>query len=329
MASSQDGFAQIIELGEVGGQNGQHEFASLKLTVTNRAGAAKTFVFPANLPSAATANKHVVIGTGNYGGGVSSAFRRLDFNLPQLFLPIDGGTIELGGIDRWTFDAIPTDGRVLNRDSGPGHGTLRNFAGATADCCGPVFLSAEVPFEIDLTATNVIEYYNATLDTYFNSGSQPDIDALETGRIPGWQGVHEGLSSFLASSVPVSFGAAYGFGAIEFVPICRYYAPPASHFLSASADECDLVARLYPEYVLETRVAFYAVLPNPVTGECPPDGGAGPAILAFLPVYRLWNQRTDHRFTPSLGARAEMIANGWISEGYGPLGVAMCGFDLE
>ena len=35
--------------------------------------------------------------------------------------------------------------------------------------------------------TSVYEYYNADFDHYFMSGSQPDIDALDTGRIPGWQ----------------------------------------------------------------------------------------------------------------------------------------------
>ena len=321
MASSQDGLGQIIQLEEVNGQNGQHEFAGLKLTVTNRAGATKTFEFPANLQSAATANKHVAIAAANSAGGFAAELRP-DFNLPPLFLPTDGGTIELGEIDRWTFDAIPTDGRLLKRDSGPGYGTVENFAGAAVRCCGPIFLGDQITFGIDMTITVVREYHNAILDQYFISGSQPDIDALESGRIAGWQVVPE--SGFLASSVPVSLRRF-----IETVPVCRYYVPPAGHFFSASVDECDLVARLYPEYVLETRAAFHAALPNPVTGECPPNNVPGPILLVFLPVYRLWNQHADHRFTWSLAARAEMIAKGWVSEGYGPLGVAMCGFDFE
>jgi hypothetical protein len=322
IASSQDGLAQIIELEEVNGQNSQHEFAGLKLTVTNRAGLMKTFEFPADLSSATTAYRHVTIAAANLSGMFVAEFRP-DFNLPPLFLPTDGGTIELGGIDRWTFDAIPTDGRLLKRDSGPGYGTVENFAGAAVHCCGPVFLGP-MHFGIDMTGTVVREYHNAILDQYFISGSQPDIDALESGRVAGWRAVADGESFFTASSVPISLS-----GVIETVPVCRYYIPPAAHFFSASVDECDLVARLYPQYVLETRAAFHVALPNPVTGECPPYNLIGPVLLVFLPVYRLWNQHADHRFTPSLAARAEMIAKGWISEGYGPLGVAMCGFDLE
>jgi hypothetical protein len=322
MASMQDGDGQIVELEEVSGLDGQDGFSGLTLTVTNRAGITKTFEFPANLPSAATANKHVMIAAAHYGGGFSADFRP-DFNLPLQFLPIDGGTIDFGGIDRWTFDAIPTDGRALKRIGPAAHGRFQNFAGVTAACCGPVFFP-DFGSGIDMTVTGVREYYNATLDEYFSSGSQPDLDALDSGRFPGWQAVQEeDWSLFAASSVPFKLGA------VTSTPVCRYYIAPAGHFLSASADECDLVARLYPEFVLETRAAFHAILPNPATGACPPYDLVGPILVVFIPVYRLWNQRAGHRFTPSLAARAEMIARGWISEGYGPLGVAMCGFDLE
>ena len=47
-----------------------------------------------------------------------------------------------------------------------------------------------------------------------------------------------------------------------------------------------------------------------------------------IPVYRLDNggQRgaPNHRFTAALEVRAAMLARGWISEGRGDLGVAMC-----
>src|SRR5437667_12523495 len=67
LASSQDGNYQIIELEELSGKDGQDHFAGLTLTVTNRFGIAKTFQFPSDLPSAATANKHVTIGSQGMG----------------------------------------------------------------------------------------------------------------------------------------------------------------------------------------------------------------------------------------------------------------------
>src|SRR6266571_8592746 len=62
IASSQDGTAQIVELKEMDGQNGEDQFfSSLELYVTNRYGITKGFYFPSDLPNAATANKHVTI----------------------------------------------------------------------------------------------------------------------------------------------------------------------------------------------------------------------------------------------------------------------------
>jgi len=69
--------------------------------------------------------------------------------------------------------------------------------------------------------------------------------------------------------------------------------------------------------VLETPSAFLAALPNTASGACP----AGQAA-----VYRLWNGRADsnHRFATSRDVRAQMLARGYVAEGYGPDGVAMC-----
>ncbi|MBI4740056.1 MAG: hypothetical protein HY777_00520, partial [Betaproteobacteria bacterium] len=43
-------------------------------------------------------------------------------------------------------------------------------------------------------------------------------------------------------------------------------------------------------------------------------------------VYRLWNQRpdTNHRYTTDPATRAQMIAKGYVAEGYGSAGVVMC-----
>ena len=333
MASSQDGTSQIIELEEVSGKDGQDRFAGLTLTVTNRFGIAKTFEFPSDLPSAATANKHVAIGPRGVGG---YAPPRMDFILPQAFLPTDGGTIDFAGIDHWSFDAIPTDGGVLRRSGEVGPATVQNFAGEVADCCGPLYIFADrlVQHGMEFTSITVVEFYNASLGHYFISGSQPDIDALDSGRIPGWQ-VSLGPygNYFPASSTPIGYGSPDldGKFPIQSQPVCRYFIPPGSHFFSASVDECEATGRQHPEFVLETPAAFYTVLPDVATGECPGDIGYGPIFVTFVPVYRLWNYRADtnHRFTWSTLVRAEMIDKGWISEGYGPMGVVMCAPDWE
>ena len=187
-----------------------------------------------------------------------------------------------------------------------------------SNCCGPVFTSAALG--IEFTFINVVEYYNESLDNFFVSGSQPDIDALDSERIPGWRRANGGFSG---SSIPIDY---WNGALIRSVPVCRFYLPPGSHFFSASADECNALAMQSSGFVLETRAAFYAVLPNLFTGTCPTGAGGFGLGLDFYPVYRLWNNRADtkHRFTASLDDRAEMVEKDWISEGYGPMGVAMC-----
>ncbi len=68
-------------------------------------------------------------------------------------------------------------------------------------------------------------------------------------------------------------------------------------------------------WLLETDNAFEVTLPDLATGVCP---------NGMDPIYRLWNKRVDsnHRYTAR--SRYAMVARGWVPEGYGPLGVAMC-----
>ena len=57
--------------------------------------------------------------------------------------------------------------------------------------------------------------------------------------------------------------------------------------------------------------------PDPVTGACP---------AGSTPVYELWNGRPDshRRSTTDRATRDAMVANGYRSEGFGPLGVVAC-----
>ena len=162
-------------------------------------------------------------------------------------------------------------------------------------------------------AESVVEYYNATLDHYFITPLANEIDALDSGRIAGWTRTGLGFQASAAPSAGLS-------------PVCRFYIPPAhgdSHFLSASPAECDaLRAKIgvdpnFTGYIEETPAEFYIALPDTASGACP---------SATTPVYRLWNGRADsnHRYTADAATREAMVGRGFIAEGYGPDGVAMC-----
>ena len=96
------------------------------------------------------------------------------------------------------------------------------------------------------------------------------------------------------------------------------------HFFSASAAECAALRDSHPELVLETNAAFFAWAPD-MDGNCP-SVLTEQGFANLTPVYRLWNARGDrnHRYTTSIADRKAMIETGWIAEGYGDAGVAMC-----
>jgi hypothetical protein len=152
---------------------------------------------------------------------------------------------------------------------------------------------------------------------YFTTARAAEKQALDTGVYPGW--VHTG-ESFKAFATGSSAG-----GTIN--PVCRYYSDPGnpewggvdSHFYSADAGECLSVFRKYASgfWMFESDNVFQINLPDTATGTCP--GGT-------IPVYRLWNQRADsnHRYTTRAAIKAEMLAAGYVAEGYGADGVVMC-----
>ncbi len=156
------------------------------------------------------------------------------------------------------------------------------------------------------STVDVIEFYHAALDHYFISASPADIDALDSGRFPGW--VRTGLT--FKAYVQATTGTS---------PVCRYYLPPPldSHFYSASPEECAAVAMKWPQFVLEANDVFFIALPDRASGACPG---------ATIPVYRLFDARVDanHRYTTDATVKAQMIARGYVAEGYGPDATIMC-----
>jgi len=154
--------------------------------------------------------------------------------------------------------------------------------------------------------STAVEYYNAGLGHYFVTAIPGEISALDLGVIPGW--IRTGQS----------FGVWSGPGAGLF-EVCRffsaYFAPKSSHFYTALGSECAGL-KLNPVWQYEGIVAYVA-LPS----------GAG-ACSTGIPLYRLYNNvlsgAPNHRYTTSAAIRAQMIAQGWTSEGYGTNGVISC-----
>lgn len=154
-----------------------------------------------------------------------------------------------------------------------------------------------------------VEYYNPLLRHYFVTAHAHEQAELDAGGQGSW--VRTGRSFWVHPPERVAeVGAS---------PVCRYYGVPGvgpnSHFYSAIAEECEAVARLYPDsWRLESANVFGAVLPD-FTGNCP----AGTSAL-----FRLWNNRADanHRYTTDPLMAGDMF--GWVREGFGTQGVAMC-----
>lgn len=158
----------------------------------------------------------------------------------------------------------------------------------------------------------VIEYYASSLDHYFITSLPLEIAALDNQTIPGWQRTGQSFNAYATGSD----------GNVGRVPVCRDYGSPAagldSHFYTGSALEClDVITKFAGAWILESGEVFQINLPDIFTGNCP---------TGTIPVYRLWNQRVDsnHRYTTSLTTRSQMLAKGYASEGYGPLGVVFC-----
>ena len=301
--SNADGTVQFVQLRERAGQNGQQGLAGKALTVT-RDGRSKTFTFPTDLPSANTANRSVLIVTPGFLA-VPTRYPEFKAVTPDYvafdqLLPAEGGTIDFAGVDQWTFGPLPRDGfsAVFRGGNGIRDNTVQNFGGASVS--------------LPVVPVTAFEYYNAALDHYFTTDLAPDIEALDSKRIPGWARTGNSFKVW-----PISMGFLND--------VCRYYIPPEhgnSHFFSASKSECDTIASRigvdpnFSGYVLETSQAFAVALPD-ATGTCPANWTA---------VYRLWNQRPDsnHRYTADPAVKAQMIAAGYVAEGYGTDSVGMC-----
>ncbi len=154
---------------------------------------------------------------------------------------------------------------------------------------------------------DIVEFYNADRDHYFLSGAAAEIADLDAGVHPGWTRTGLAFRGYASQAGGAS-------------PVCRFYIPPVngdSHFYSASVAECADVRARFPGFTYEAPDVFYIALPDLATGAC---------AAGTVPVYRVWNNRSDtnHRYTTSEVVRQQMLSAGWIAEGYGPDQVIMC-----
>ena len=217
--SNADGTVQFVVLHETQGTNGGNNWSGRTFTSTH-AGVTKSFSFPADLASAATANQRVLVGT---QGLAALSFIAPDYVIPNGFLAVDGGTLNFAGADTFTYAALPTDGvGAINR------------TGATVANAATNFSAKSVA--LPALPVSAIEYHHAGLDHYFISSLQQEIDTLDSGRIAGWARTGQ---SFRVYPSQASGGSGVN-------PVCRFYIPPAhgnSHFFSASPAECNVVVQ--------------------------------------------------------------------------------------
>ena len=154
---------------------------------------------------------------------------------------------------------------------------------------------------------DAIEYRHAEWDHYFVTSIADEIAKLDAGVFKGWARTGYKFKTHALNTA----GDAN---------VCRFFSTSfgerSSHFYTPFAGECAIV-KANPDWQFEGEVFG---MPIPAAN--------GACQAGTVPVYRLYNNgqgaSPNHRYTTDLAVRAQMIAQGWIPEGYGDLGVIMC-----
>jgi len=228
----------------------------------------------------------------------------------RLVLRVGGPTAEgtEDGDERFLYSfVVRPDGSILASSQS---GTIAHvLADGRLDLAAP-----RAAHENDFIAA--VPFYNAALDQYFVTADPREIAGLQrprsNGAKEGWQQSGDGWFHVYPP----------GWTATPTVPVCRFYGAPEagldSHVLSANAEECAaLEAAKDRGWILESREVFRVELPDPLTGACANE---------HAPVFRLWNARVDsgHLLATARSLRDRLVRDGYVAEGWGPLGVAMC-----
>ncbi len=172
--SNADGSVQFVVMHESFGANGENHWEGITLTSTS-AGTTRTFTFPADLPSSITSNRRVLIAT---QGFAALGLVTPDYEVPNGFLAIQGGTLNFAGVDQVTYASLPTDGaNAINRNGTTIPNVATNFAGKSA--------SVSVAATVDLNQHGLTGswYEPATGGQGFEVEVFPDLSAPGTGLV--------------------------------------------------------------------------------------------------------------------------------------------------
>ena len=173
--------------------------------------------------------------------------------------------------------------------------------------------SASFTVHPDSGLAPVVEFYHAGRDLYFMTQDPNEIAALERNVKGGW--TRTGFDFLAYRSGEAGSGLAR---------IARYRsrreAEADSHLFVAalSSEALELaIGALASRWTLEVPDLFDVFAADADTGACP---------ARSIPVYRLWDGRSDanHRFTTDPAIKSQMIARGYVAEGFGPDAVIFC-----
>ena len=262
-----------------------------------------TYTFPNDAPNYSAPGKPawVLVAT---KGFADLNLVKPDFIVPDRFLSAPKGSIAVANRS-YTYDytSLPTDGvHALYPAIDYDIASISYNVGPAVAVDNARQYAALAPIQ----TLQIVEYHNAELDEFFLTGFPDEVQILDAGQIPGWQRTGYELTTWTGP-------AADAFIIPDLLTACRVLVAGRSHFYSVTGC-ADALA--IPGSVPETGSAFYATLPDLKTGICPP---------LQLPVFRLWNPGgTSHRYTTEISVRDDMLQRGFVSEGYGLDGVAMC-----
>lgn len=236
----------------------------------------------------------------NAGGQVTGTADTVD-NAHHAFLYANGTMYDLNAL------VIGRAGTVLNVANAINDSGQIVASGCSASLICQSFRLDPLTASPAVATVKAVEFHHAALDGYFITAIRNEIDALDSGMIAGWARTGEAFNVYSGPSV-------------DSATVCRFFstsfAPKSMHFYTQDAGECTLVSQ-NADWEFEGAVMNIGV-PGPA-GNC----GAGTQS-----VYRVYNNGQGgvpgHRYTTSPAIRAQMLARGWIAEGYGANGVIMC-----
>jgi uncharacterized delta-60 repeat protein len=153
------------------------------------------------------------------------------------------------------------------------------------------------------TTSNVVEFYNATLNHYFITADANEASAIDSGAAgPGWSRT----GAAWKSGGPARVCRFYGSPDID--PATNARRGPNGHFYTISAEECALVKE---DAGWKFESYDFSGWPMQADGNC---------ATGSVAVKRAYNNRfavndSNHRYATNDAIYAGMLAQGWSGEG--------------